>query len=114
MYIKDFEERMKTIEKIVKYLKDGLVTDKQKDIIYDMVNYAKGTVLQKRRFCMYYSLGPNMHEKNTMAKIAHFYECKESTIRNSIVSMRINLAKMPIDKINILKEIINNIENTNL
>lgn len=85
MYLVNFEEKNNIVTLLLKCLKKGLLSDFEKEIVYDIVMSLKGkTEKQKARFNMYYSLGPNSKEKNSMSKIAKFYECSESAVRGSI------------------------------
>ncbi len=91
----------------MKCLKEGLLNDTEKEIVYDIIMSLKNkTQKQKTRFCMYYSLGPNSKEHNSMSKIAKFYECSESAIRGSICAISYSLFRIPEDKILLFKKIV--------
>lgn len=88
-------------------MKKNLLSDYEKEIVYNIVMTLKGrTQKQKARFNMYYSLGPNANEKNSMSKIAKFYECSESVIKGSISAINSSLYKIPDSKILLLQKII--------
>ena len=55
---------------------------------------------------MYYSLGPNAREKNSMSKIANYYECKESSIRKSISSIKCALYYIPEKELLLIKKLL--------
>ena len=102
-----FEEKRNTITILLNCVKKNLLGDSEKEIVYDIVMSLKGkTQKQKARFCMYYSLGPNAKEKNSMSKIATFYECSESSVRSSINTINLALYHISEDKILLLKKIV--------
>lgn len=83
------------------------LTESEKKYVYELVKgMRKGTDLQKRRFYMYYSLGPNAQETNTMPKIAKFYECTASAIRGSIKTVQRILLGISDDEMLKLKNIV--------
>lgn len=88
-------------------MKDKLLNESEKDCVYDIVKRLKGkTELQKTRFYMYYSLGPNVNEKNSMSKIARYYGCSDSAIRDSIQSIGHALYRISDNEMMILKKIV--------
>lgn len=107
MYIIKLEERRNIVTQLLNCMKQDLLNDAEKEIVYDIVMNLKGkTQKQKARFNMYYSLGPNAKEHNTMSKIAKFYEVSESAIRGSIYTISYTLFRIPEDKILLLKKIV--------
>ena len=79
-----FEERKIIIKKLLKYLKDGLLDNEQKEIIYEIVMNLKKGSKQKSRFNMFYGLCPKDMKRKSISQIASFYKCREDTIRESI------------------------------
>ena len=107
MYIIELDERKNIIAQLLNCLKQNLLNDAEKEIVYNIVMNLKGkTQKQKARFNMYYSLDPNTKDYNTMSKIAKFYECSESAIRGSIYRISYTLFRIPEDKILLLKKIV--------
>lgn len=95
------------ISEVMKLLKSGKLNEDEKDYIYELVKkMRKGSDLQKRRFYMYYSLGPNSKENNTMPKIARYYDCSVSAIRSSICSIHIGLFRIDDNQILKLKKMV--------
>ena len=103
----DFEAKREIVTILLNCLKKDLLNDSEKEIVYNIVMGLKGkTEKQKARFCMYYSLGPNSKEKNTMSKIAKFYQCTDSAVRNSINMITFALCRVSEDKMLLLKKIV--------
>jgi len=109
--IKDFQERRKIIQDLIKLLRENLLSDEQKDEIYEIVKDINKTPLQKRRFCMYYGLGLNLHENNTYKKIADFYDCSPNVIRDSVISTAAGLYRIPDRQMEVLKNIVESCDN---
>lgn len=107
MYIIKLEEKRNIVMKLLKCLKMNLLNDDEKEIVYNIVMNLKGkTEKQKTRFNMYYSLGPNSKEHNPISKIANFYDCSESAIRDSIRTISFALYRISEDNILLLKKMV--------
>lgn len=109
-YIKDINDRINVVNKILKYLKLDILNDKQKQTIYDIVMSIGKTDLQKRRFNMVYNLGPNLREHNTYKKVASYYECSVGAIRSSVMSVVVGLYHLPDEKFSVLENILKKYE----
>lgn len=106
IHIRNLEERRETIDSLIEFIKAGAVSREQKEIIYKIVLNMKKSDLQKRRFCMIYSFGPNIDEKNTYKKVAAFYDCSISNIRGSVMSIVAGFIRLPDEQFNVLKRIV--------
>ena len=109
-YIKDINDRINVVNKILKYLKLDILNDKQKQTIYDIVMSIRKTNLQKRRFNMVYNLGPNLREHNTYKKVASFYDCSVGAIRSSVMSVVVGLYHVSEEKFSVLENILKKYE----
>lgn len=109
-YIKDINNRINVVNKILKYLKLDILNDEQKQTIYDIVMSIRKTDLQKRRFNMVYNLGPNLREHNTYKKVASFYNCSVGAIRSSVTSVVVELYHVPNEKFSVLENILKKYE----
>jgi len=109
--IKDFKDRRETVNSLIKLLRENLLSDEQKNKVYDIIKDLKKAPLQKKRFCMYYGIGPNLHENNTYKKIADFYDCTPNAIRSSVISTTTGLYRIPDRQMEILKDIVKNCDN---
>lgn len=109
--IKDFQERRETIQNLINLLRENILSDEQKNEVYEIVKNINKTRLQKRRFCMYYGLGPNLHEHNTYKKIADFYDCSPNVIRDSVISTATGLYRIPDKQMKVLKDIVESCDN---
>lgn len=108
--IKNIEYRMRTIDKILKLAKLGILNDNEKQVIYEIAMNTRKTDLQKRRFTMIYNLGPNKNEHNTYKKIASFYDCSIGAIRSSVMMVVVGLYHIKDDKFSILENILKKYE----
>lgn len=102
---------MEIVDKLLKFIRSGIVSDKQKQELYDIVmGLKKKTDLQKRRFNMISSLGPNLKEHNTYKKVADFYGCTISAIRGSVTHVIVGLYHLPNEKMQILVNMVQECE----
>lgn len=105
-YIRELEIKMEVVDKLLRYLKLDILNDEEKQSIYDIVMTTRKTDLQKRRFNMFYNIGPNIKEHNTYKKIAEFYNCSIGAIRNSVMSGVNGLYNVNSEQFAILKKIL--------
>lgn len=96
----------KFIKTLLKYMRKHDISDKNKEILYNIVFDLKNkTDLQKKRFVQYYGLNSHSVKKETLIKIATKENVTASAIRGSIVSIKRALINSNDDVILILKNI---------
>lgn len=104
--IYDLDKRKNTIKQLIFYMKQGNLTDADKEQLFKIVQNIRKSEIQKRRFYMIYSLGPNIGEHNSYKKLAHYYECSPSAIRNSVKSVEYSLIYISRREMRILEDIV--------
>ena len=105
-----FEERKIIIKKLLKYLKNELLDNEQKEIIYEIVMNLKKGSKQKNRFNMFYGLYPNGMERSSILKIASYYKCRKETIRESIYNIEGALYHITEKEILQIKKVLEDID----
>ncbi len=108
--IRDIDNRIYIVNKILKFLKLGILNYEEKQTIYELVKSIKKTELQKKRFYMIYGIGQNVKEHNTYKDIAGFYDCSTGAIRNSVMSVVGNLYHLPDEEFSFLENILKKYE----
>lgn len=109
-YIKDIDNRIYVVNKILKFLKLDILNDDEKQAIYEIVMNTKKSDLQKTRFNMVYNLGHNLREHNTYKKVASFYGCSTGAIRSSVMTVVVALYHVSEEKFSILENILKKYE----
>ena len=104
--ISNFEERRDTVVSLLEFLEKNIISDTDKNKIYDVVmSMSKKTDKQKDRFARYFGIKPNNLIRETMTSIAKSYGCTPSAIRSSVISVRAGLYRIPKEDFTRLKEI---------
>lgn len=109
-HIKDIDNRIYVVNKILKFLKLDILNDEEKQVIYELAKGTKKTDLQKTRFYMVYNLGPNIREHNTYKIVASFYDCSTGAIRSSVMNVVVALYHLSDEKFSILENILKKYE----
>ena len=103
--ISNFETRRDTVVSLLEILEKKEISNIDKNKIYNIVmNVNKKTDKQKDRFSRFYGIKPNQNREN-LTSIAKSYGCTPSAVKDSIISLRIGLYRIPEDQFMILKEI---------
>ena len=98
-----FERKREIMDNLLLFAQKESLNEKQKKAFLKIVKeLPKGTNLQKERFIMYFGLDKT---KGKRKKICEIYNCTASAVRESVMSIRNLLMRMPNEKIEMLQKI---------
>lgn len=91
---------------LLDYMKQYDILNTYKEQIYYLVlKLPKKTDLQKERFIKYYGLKPTKLKRETLSAIAREQRCTPNAVRESVVSIRIEMFRISDEDFSILEKI---------
>lgn len=96
-------EKVTIVDKILDIARANQLTNKQRHILFEMINSSDKTEKQKDRFIKFYNLNINQKQIYTYATLAKEYDCTPASIPSSFDGVRRFLLKD--ENIEILKKI---------
>lgn len=92
-------------DKLITFLEKKTLDDTQKHQLFELImNIEDATPMQKERFILYYGLDKEkIHSASKLAKLQH---CTQSNIRQAINKIKSKIIRLPDEKIDIIREII--------
>ena len=108
----NIEERSDVVYQILELAKDKLLTQEQKNQIYDIViSLDNRTENQKERFLLYYNLNVNQVQEYRQCDLARQYNVSANAIRCSVGRITNALANLKDNRIEVLKDILEDYKN---
>ena len=99
-----FERKREIMDNLLLFAQKESLNEKQKKAFLKIVKeLPKGTNLQKERFIMYFGLDKTKGKK--ICEMSKIYNCTASAVRESVMSIRNLLMRMPNEKIEMLQKI---------
>ena len=86
-------EKVEIVDKTLDIARANQLSNKQKNILFEMINNSDKTEKQKDRFIKYYNLDINQEQIYTYTTLAKEYGCTSSSIKPSFYGIRQFLLK---------------------
>lgn len=98
-------EKQHIRDKLITFLEKKTLNDTQKYQLFELImNIEDATPMQKERFILYYGLDKEkIHSASKLAKLQH---CTQSNIRQAINKIKSKIIRLPDEKIDIIREVI--------
>ncbi|HJJ16149.1 MAG TPA: hypothetical protein OIM60_07100 [Clostridiaceae bacterium] len=100
------EDKILIVNELLELAKQSKLNKSQKNKILKIIENLDATEIQKERFIIYYGFNDNNIKFGNLTKIAKLYGCTMSTVRASVISVRIKLIRLN-EECEIIKEIVN-------
>ena len=101
-----FERKSEIMDNLLLFAQKESLNEKQKKAFLKIVKeLPKGTNLQKERFIMYFGLDKTKGKRKKICEMSKIYNCTASAVRESVMSIRNLLMRMPNEKIEMLQKI---------
>ena len=80
-------EPVELVHKLLKLCRDNELSNKQRKMLFDIVNNSDRTYRQKERFIKYYNLDSNSQKKYNLTQLGKEYGCTCEAIKGSLHSV---------------------------
>lgn len=101
-----YDDRRNLVNEVLELAKQDKLNNQQKKQLHDIVMDISGTDTQKQRFLLFYNLEEQQDKKYRWCDLQKRYNCTYNAIKSSVNRIAFKLMRANVDKILMLKRML--------